>query len=81
MNIEAHLNRREAIRFAAQDRAIDRLDRQMAAAEPLIGILCREGQTIYYVNQLDRSGRLTGKVIERTNRAAIIDYVTRNHYV
>lgn len=81
MNIEQVLHRNELRRLAADDRAIDRLDRQMDDAEALVGTLCRDGQTVYYANQLDRSGRFTGRVIERASRIALIDYLIRNRYV
>lgn len=79
-NDEAASNERERRRFAAEERAFDRLDKQMDEAEPLIGELMREGKTVYYINLKDRNGRPTGKTKEGT-RADLIAYLLRNHYV
>jgi hypothetical protein len=58
-NDEAASNERARRRFAAEARAIDRMDREdrerereERAADAKIGQLCREGQTVHYINLL-----------------------------
>jgi hypothetical protein len=50
------------------------------AALSLIGELMRDGQTVYYVNEVDRVGRYTGKVIEG-NKFQLVRLCIQNNYV
>lgn len=79
-NIERHLQRREAIREAANDRAFDKLEIQSSEADRLIGELCRGGSTVYYINQRSRSGRPTGRIVEGS-RMELFSYLIRNRYI
>lgn len=81
MNFDRQLEINEARHHAADHRWLVKMDRLEKACEPLIGELCREGKTVYYVNQLSATGKYTGKTIERTNYHDLIDYLVRNHYV
>jgi hypothetical protein len=78
---EAQFSRNEKRRFAAEERAVIRMDRQHAECEPLIGQLCREGKTVYYVNIRSKTGAYTGKTKESASRMELIDYLIRNKYV
>lgn len=80
-NVEELLEGRQLRRMKEEDRFVAKLDRQHAACEPLIGELNREGRTVYYINRLDRQGRLTGKTAEFPMWGAAADYLIRNHYV
>ena len=53
---------------------------QEKAALSLIGEIMRDGQTVYYVNEVDRVGRYTGKVIEG-NKFELVRHCIRNNYV
>lgn len=77
---DRHLTMLEKRRFAAEERAYDRLDRQLNEAAALIGELCKEGKQVFYINQRSKTGRPTGKIVEGT-RAELINYLIRNHYV
>ena len=79
-SIEQHLNRREAIREAANDRAFDKLELQSSEADILIGELCREGKTVYYINQQNRYGRPTGRIVEGST-TELFHYLIRNRYI
>jgi hypothetical protein len=80
-SLEASLETRQLRRMRAEDRYLTRLERLEKLAEPLVGELCREGKTVYYVVQLDRNGRRTGKYIENTSQYALVDFLIRNKYV
>lgn len=79
-HMEAASNERERRRFAAEDRLIGKLDRLEPQAEALIGELCREGKTVYYINLTTRTGQYTGKTKEGS-RSDLIAYLIRNKYV
>jgi hypothetical protein len=81
MNIEAQLEGNQSRRMASQNRFLSRIERLEAKAEVLIGELIRDGQTVYYLNLLNKSGNLTGKVKESTSFTALADYAIRNGYV
>jgi hypothetical protein len=81
MNIQTQLDARFARRTHAENRYLDRLEKKERAAEHLIGELCREGKTIYYINLRDRQNRLTGKIKESASAIALIDYLIRNDYI
>jgi hypothetical protein len=67
-------------RLKAEDRFLGRLEKLEAAAEALVGELCREGVTVFYVNLKDRKGRFTGKTREGS-LGDLIRYLIRNGYV
>ena len=67
-------------RIAAEDRYMDRIEKKEAAAETLIGEINKNGKTVSYINQIDRSGRFTGKTIEGS-RLELVRYCIRNNYV
>jgi hypothetical protein len=75
---EQHLETRAKRRVAAEDRYLDRLEARVEAAYHLIGTLCREGKTVYYINL--RPMRC-GKIKESTSSALLCDYLLRNNYV
>lgn len=80
MNIDRQLEILEARHLAADARHYDKLDRQIDAAELLIGELIREGKKVYYINILSRNGVPTGRTKEDT-RSELISYLIRNKYV
>ena len=67
-------------RIATEDRYMDRIEKKEAAAETLIGEINRNGKTISYINQIDRSGRFTGKTIEGS-KMELVRYCIKNKYV
>ena len=67
-------------RIAAEDRYMDRIEKKEAAAETLIGEINKNGKTVSYINQIDRSGRFTGKTIEGS-RINLVSYCIKNKYV
>lgn len=73
--IEQHLNARESRRLAAEHRALVRLERLEAKAQPMVGELCRDGATVYYCWPAG------GKYYESTSESAVIDYLIRNRWV
>jgi len=67
----------EARHHAADDRYLAKLDRLEPKAEELIGTLCRDGETVCYINlQPMRSGRT-----KEGSRGELVDYLIRNKYV
>jgi len=78
--LEALLNAKSNRRVAAEDRYMDRIEKKEAAAENLIGEINRDGKMVSYINQIDRSGRFTGKTIEGS-KLELVRYCIRNHYV
>jgi len=78
--IEKMLNAKMNRRIAAEDRYMDRIEKKEAAAETLIGEINKNGKTVSYINQIDRSGRFTGKTIEGS-RMELVQYCIRNNYV
>jgi len=79
--IEQELDTRELRRLRADDRHLAKLERLEPKCEPLIGELCRDGTTVYYVNLTNRAGRFTGKTKESASHSELVDYLIRNHYV
>ncbi|MFN4266387.1 MAG: hypothetical protein ACK4F8_11655 [Aquabacterium sp.] len=79
--IEQELDRRELRRLRAEHVYLCRLEKLEKLAEPLVGELCREGKTVYYINLTDRQGRLTGKTKEGGTVYELITYLIRNKYV
>ena len=71
--VEARMRRDEA-RFALKD---FRLRLRQREAEALVGQLCREGKTVYYITLLPRRG----KYKESASRHELVEYLLRNNYV
>lgn len=78
---DRHLVARNNRRLAAEDRYLGRMEKKEAAAEKLIGELVRGGETVFYVNCLDRRGRPTGKTRESASQYELVSFCVRNHYV
>lgn len=72
-DIEKHLNAREARRLKAEDRFLERMERREMEAEKMIGVLCRNGEEVYYVNPPG------GKYREGTHHE-LISFLIRNNY-
>jgi len=73
--IDRHLEARHARRLAAEDRYLARRERLEAKAEPMIGELCREGTTVYYV--WPQGGRYR----ESASETELIEFLIRRGYV
>jgi hypothetical protein len=69
------LDGRHLRRLTAEDKFLGRQEKLAAAAKPLIGELCRDGQTIYYVLPGHRSYR------ESTSYTDLVNYLARNKYI
>lgn len=72
---DTELNARHARRLAAEDRYLGRLEKAEKKAMPLIGELCREGQTVYYVVLRN------GKTKEADSPYKLTDFLRRNKYI
>lgn len=81
IDIDRMLENRERRRFASDQRAWDKMGRQQAEAEHLVGQLCREGETVYYINVRSKTGRLTGATREFSKRFDAVQFLIRNRYV
>lgn len=84
MTFDERMDARQAQRMKAEDKFLAIEERRSAAAEALVGELCREGETIHYINVRTRDGGLTGKTKEFpgvTGYGAAINYLMRNRYV
>ncbi len=72
-DIERHLDARQARRMAAEHRMLVRQEQRERAAERdadrAIGELCREGQTVFYINH--------PKYRESTNRYDLVAYLMK----
>lgn len=86
-DFEKNLEAKQARRMHAEDRFLTRLEKREAAAEALVGELCKEGKTVYYINVLNKKGKYTGKIVEFADPfapsafAEAIAYLLRNNYV
>lgn len=83
-HIEMHLEARDRRRCKAEDRYLSRLEKREAAAERLVGELCRDGQTIHYINCRNAKGIPTGKTIEFPGFIGFgqaVSFLIRNAYV
>ena len=78
--IETEMNARISRRNSSEDRFISRIESKENAAESLIGEINRDGKTVSYINQIDWSGRFTGKTIEGS-RINLVSYCIKNKYV
>lgn len=83
MNLERQLEINSDRRERANDRAIDRMDREYAAlnAAQLVGVLQGEKGMRYYINVRRKDGSLTGAIREFNNWSDADAYLIRNHYV
>lgn len=73
-SIEADLDTRQLRRMRSEDRQLKQLEVQEAKAEKMIGELCRNGKTVYYVwftNSRYREGTFS----------ELVQFLIRNHYV
>jgi hypothetical protein len=80
-DIEAQLETRQLRRMRAEPAQIARLDRQMDAAEALIGELQGEAGHRFYINLLTAKGHFTGKIRESRSKAELVSFLIRNRYV
>lgn len=78
---EKFLSARLSRRDHTETRALDRLALRERAAEPMVGVLVREGREIYYINTRSRAGHLTGKTREFMDFHAAVTFLTRNSYI
>lgn len=78
MNFEAQFDRNERRRFAAEARAYDRLDRQIDAAEALVGQFANGS---VYINVRSKAGRLTGAIRRFDRKMDAVNFLIRNSYV
>lgn len=78
---ERELESRNNRRLAREDRFLTRAERRDAAAEALVGELCRDGCAVFYLNLIDRKGRFTGKTREAVSQFELVQYALRNNYV
>lgn len=72
---DAELNARHSRRLHAEDLFLERQEKLEKKAAPLIGELCRNGQTVYYINLAN------GKVKESTKQHVLVEYLRRNNYI
>lgn len=77
MDMEKQFDMLERRRFAAEARAVDRIDQALDAADYLVGELCREGKTVHYINQRNAAGKPNGRIIEGT-RLDLVGFILRN---
>lgn len=78
---DTELDARQNRRWAAEDRMLGRIEQAEKKAEALIGELCRDGKTVYYINLTDRRGCHTGKTKESHNFFLLVEYLRRNKYI
>lgn len=78
---ERLMEARMARRLAAEDRFLTRLEKRERAAEPLIGELSRNGETVYYINVRSKDGKPTGKIREFADHGSALVFLLRNNYV
>ena len=71
---ERNLEARQTRRMAEESRFLDKLERLTAKAERMIGELCREGRTVYYVFP-------EGGKYREGSFGELVDFLIRNHYV
>lgn len=75
MNEDRQTDANHNRRMANETRYLNRLEKLEAQAEELIGELCRDGKTVYYITLRN------GKTKESHSFSALVDFLTRNHYV
>jgi hypothetical protein len=79
-DFDRYFEARHSRRLASEDRYLTRVEKREAEADALIGELERGGRTVYYINQIDRRGRFTGKIIEGPYYK-LVEYLIRNRYI
>jgi hypothetical protein len=67
-------------KFAPSTLCLVMLYGQEKAAQSLIGEMVRDGKTVYFVNEVDRVGRYTGKMIEG-DKFELVRHCIKNRYV
>jgi hypothetical protein len=73
MNIDQQIDARVSRRFKQEDRFLRQIERRENQAEQMIGELCRDGRTVFYV------WPVTGKYKEGS-RGELVSYLIRNGY-
>ncbi len=73
MSFEERLEAKNEARLRREDKQLARLDRQMEAANRLIGELSRGGRTVYYVSPV-------GGKYREGSRVGLIQFLIRNKY-
>lgn len=73
--MERMIENRFSRRCIAEDRAMSRRERLEARAEKMVGELCREGRTVFYVVLPN------GRVREASRRFELVDFLIRRKYV
>lgn len=74
LDIERHLDARQARRMASDDRFLGRINKRETAAEQMIGELVRDGRTVFYIFPVG------GKYREGM-RSDLVAFLIRNRYV
>lgn len=59
----------------------DVMDVRLDAAEELVGELCSEGKTVFYINKRKANGALMGTIKRFEYRLQAVQYLIRNDYV
>ena len=77
MTDEGNHNRR----MASQHRFLCNQEARDLKSEALIGELCIEGETFYYVNLKRPEGSFTGKIKKSRSWTELSDYLHRNNYL
>lgn len=73
LQLNIQLDRKEAARWKADEKFMERMEPRWDFAETQIGELCRNGATVFYVFPQG------GKYREGT-RAELVDFLIRNNY-
>ena len=73
MTEDRRIDNLERRHLAAEARWLAKQERLDQLAEPLIGELCRNGRTVYYVNTL--------KGPREGDRPALVAFLARNNYI
>ena len=75
---EEFLDGRYRAMLKREERAYEKMERQWKRALPLIGELCREGKTVYYINLQPYE---KGKIKESYNQHDLVEYLVKHGYV
>ena len=78
MSEHAQFERNDRRRFAAEARSYDKLGKQLADADALIGEFVGGD---CYINVRSKTGRLTGAIRRFTRRSDAASYLIKNRYV
>ncbi|MFG1270805.1 hypothetical protein V5F40_22905 [Xanthobacter sp. DSM 14520] len=82
--LDQHLAARDLRRLKSEDRFLARVEKREAAAERLVGELCRDGRIVHYISCLSARGVPTGRTREFPGPAGFgqaISFLIRNNYV